>query len=442
MNTSPIHSLAAATLLMLSTSQVFAGPQIEHWIMDNGARVYFVSSTALPLIDIQVDFAAGSAYDPQNKAGLAGLTFDLLQSGTDKMNEQTIADSLADTGGQLSTSTDLDRSSLSIRTLSSKPEREAIIGLATDLLTNPTFPPNAVQREKARSIAALKEALTRPSTLTDRRFNEAIYSGHPYGRSPDVTSLERITQSDLVNFHQRFVVTKNATITIVGDVTRADAEGIANTLMAGLPAGQAAPALPQPGQPEALTEHISNPSAQAHIQAGMPGMTRDDPDYFPLLVGNYILGGGGFVSRLMVEVREKRGFAYSVYSYFMPNRVAGPFVIGLQTRGSQAEDAIAVVRDVLQQFVSGGPTDEELNAAKDNLVNGFGLRLDSNAKIAGYVSMIGFYQLPPDWLDTYLQHVKNVTNDQIRDAFQRRVRKEHLVIISAGGDGDVHDTAE
>jgi zinc protease len=168
----------------------------------------------------------------------------------------------------------------------------------------------------------------------------------------------------------------------------------------------------------------------------MPGISRDDPDYFPLLVGNYVLGGGGFVSRLTKEVREKRGYAYSVYSSFQPQRVAGPFEIGLQTRGSQADEALKLTQAVLDEFVAQGPTAGELQAAKDNMINGFGLRLDSNRKILDYVSMIGFYGLPLDWLDTYPQRVAAVTVGAVRDAFSRRIRDENLVTIVAGGDGD------
>ncbi|NMG54205.1 M16 family metallopeptidase, partial [Aromatoleum aromaticum] len=192
-----------------------------------------------------------------------------------------------------------------------------------------------------------------------------------------------------------------------------------------------------PQLPPRLIEHIEHPSAQAHILMGMPGISRDDPDYFPLVVGNYVLGGGGFVSRLTKEVREKRGFAYSVFSSFQPLRVAGPFEIGLQTRGSQAREARQVTQSVLDEFVAAGPSADELQAAKDNFINGFGLRLDSNRKILDYVSMIGFYGLPLDWLDTYPERAAEVTVEAVRDAFSRRIRDEHLVTVVAGGDGDV-----
>lgn len=430
-----LAGLALVAQLALAPAAV-AGPKIEQWTAPSGARVSFVESRALPLVDIQVDFAAGSAFEPADKAGLASLTRSLLDAGTRALDEQQIAERIADIGAQIGGSTDNDRASLSIRSLSSAPERDAAVDLAATLLAQPVFPPEILERERRRAIAGLREALTKPATLAARRFNEALYSGHPYGTTTSPESLEAITRDDLVDFHRRHFGPQRAAIAIVGDVDRATAERIAQRLTAGLPPVEAAAPLPAPAAPQAETLRIPHPSAQAHILVGQPGMAREDADYFPLLVGNYVLGGGGFVSRLTQEVREKRGFAYSVYSYFAPQQVAGPFQIGLQTRGSQAEEALGVVRDTLAGFIAKGPSETELQGAKDNLINGFGLRLDSNAKTLDYVAMIGFYGLPLDWLDTYPHKVAAVTVDQVRDAFSRRIRSEHLVTVIAGGDGD------
>jgi zinc protease len=422
--------------LLVAAPAVEATPRIERWTAPTGARVHFVESHALPIVDIQIDFAAGSAYDPAAKTGLAGLTRALLDAGAGGLDEQAIADRTADIGAQLGGGTEEDRSSLSIRTLSSAHERDAAVELAATLLARPSFPADILERERARAIAGLKEALTKPATLAERRFSETVYAGHPYGRLRTPESLAAITREDLDTFHRGHYGASRASVAIVGDLDRATAERIAVRLTEGLPQTPAATPLPAPALPAAASLHIDHPSAQAHILVGQPGMAREDPDYFPLLVGNYVLGGGGFVSRLTTEVREKRGYAYSAYSYFAPQQVAGPFQIGLQTRGSQTADALAVVRSTLAAFIADGPTKAELQAAKDNLVNGFGLRLDSNAKILGYVAMIGFYGLPLDWLDSYPRRVAAVTAEQVRDAFARRIRPEHLVTVTVGGNGD------
>jgi zinc protease len=439
MKKSPVfRTLLRGALLVLALGHggAWAGPTIEHWTADNGARVYFVESRALPLIDIRVDFAAGSALDPTDQAGLAGLTRSLLATGTDALDEQQIAERIADTGAQFGGAVDNDRAGLTIRTLSSVAERDAAVALAAHLLARPAFPADALARERGRAIAGLREALTRPATLAERAFAAAVYGDHPYGKRSSVESLERIGRDDLLAFHRAHYVAANATVTIVGDASREEAERIALTLTRELPAGAPAAALEQPAQPARTLERIAHPSAQAHILVGLPGLSREDPDYYPLLVGNYILGGGGFVSRLTREVREKRGFAYSVYSYFEPRQVAGPFQIGLQTRGAQADAALQVVEDVLAAFIADGPSDDEMQGARDNIINGFGLRLDSNGKILDHVAMIGFYRLPLDWLDAYPAHIAAVTADAVRDAFARRIRPEHLVTVIAGGDGD------
>jgi zinc protease len=310
-------SFSLSLVVVLCAGPALAGPAIQYWTASTGARVYYVESRALPLVDIQVSFAAGSAFDPDDGAGVASLTRGLLDAGSEGLDEQEIAERIADTGARIGGGTDLDMSSLSLRTLSSEAEREAAVALAARLLAKPTFPADVLERERARSIAGLRDALTRPDTLAARSFTSAIYGEHPYGRLTTVESLQRITRDQLVAYHQAHYTALAASVAIVGDVSRAQAERIANRLTEGLPSGNnTVTTLGRPKMPARRTEHIVHPSAQAHIVMGMPGISRDDPDYFPLLVGNYVLGGGGFVSRLTKEVREKRGFAYSVFSSF------------------------------------------------------------------------------------------------------------------------------
>lgn len=434
----PLRSLLAllATALLLAAPAAHCAPPIERWTTSGGARVQFVPSTALPIVDVQIDFAAGSANEPAAKAGLASLTRALLEAGAGDLDEQAIADRSADIGAQIGGGTDDDRASLSVRSLSSAAELDAAMELAATLLAQPTFPAAVLERERRRAIAGLREALTRPATLAARSFSAAIHASHPYGVLSTEASLAAIARDDVLAFHRTHYRAALASITVVGDVDRAGAERIAQRLVAGLAQDGTVTALPQPLQPAAATLRIAHPSAQAHILIGLPGMARDDPDYFPLLVGNHVLGGGGFVSRLTHEVREKRGYAYSVSSHFAPQQVAGPFQIGLQTRGSQVEDALQVVNATLAEFIAHGPDAAELKAARDNLVNGFGLRLDSNRKVLDYVAMMGFYRLAPDWLDSWPRQVAAVSLEQVRDAFARRIRPEHLVTVIVGGDGD------
>ncbi len=435
---SAMHRIFLSFMLLACALGAQAAVPIQHWVSSSGARVYFVETHVLPMLDVQVDFAAGSAYDPPGKSGLASMTQGLLSAGAGGLDEERIADLTADSGARLGGTVDQDRAGLSLRTLSRLDEREKGLHLLSTLLQKPDFPPAVLEREKARAIAGIKEADTRPDAIADKHFMAAIFPGHPYGVRATVESVSAIHQADLTAFHRLHYGARRAVISLVGDVSRAEAEAIAERLSASLPpagpdsaAGQS---LPEPKMPQGQVLKLPHPAAQSHITLGLPGVKRGDPDYFPLLVGNYILGGGGFVSRLTKEVREKRGYAYNVYSYFLPLRQPGPFTIGLTTKRAQAGDALKVVRDTLGSFLKDGPSETELANAKRNLAGGFPLRLDSNKKIMDYLAVIAFYGLPLDYLDSFQARVEAVTTGQIRAAFARHVKPEHLVTVIVAGD--------
>ena len=345
-----------------------------------------------------------------------------------------IADRLADIGARLGGGVDLDRAGISLRSLSSKRELEAGLDLLRLVLQRPTFPAAALEREKTRGIAGIKESDTRPASIAAKRFSAELYPGHPYGRRATVDSMENITREDLLKFFRAHYGARRAVVSIIGDLSRAEAESIAQRLTEGLPDAPAEVSLPDTAMPVRSTVRIDHPASQAHIHIGVPAVRRGDPDYIPLLVGNYILGGGGFVSRLMKEVREKRGYAYSVYSYFQPLKQPGPFQIGLQTKREQAGEALKVVEEVLAEFLARGPTEVELKAARRNLADGFPLRIDSNRKLLEYLSVIGFYGLPLSYLDDFPRKVEAVTVADIRAAFARHVKPEHFVTVIVAGD--------
>jgi len=426
--------LFAFTLSVLFAGLAHAGPKIEHWVAPSGARVYFVETHVLPILDVNVDFAAGTVYGPADKTGIAGLTRGLLEAGAGDLDEEQISARLVDIGARLGGSTDADRAGLSLRPLSRKAEREAALDLARTVLSAPTFPDSVIAREKARTIAAIREAETRPDAIAAKRFAAAMYPGHAYGATATVESVERISRDDIKAFHRDHYTAKRAVVAIIGDVTRAEAEAIAQRLTEALPAGGPDGSIPPVVMPVRATVKIPHPATQAHIHIGAPAIARTDPDYYALLLGNYVLGGGGFVSRLMQEVREKRGYAYSVYSYFAPRKLEGPFEIGLQTKREQAGAAIKVVEEVLGEFLDKGPTERELAAAKKNLVDGLALRIDSNAKILGYLSTIGFYGLPLTYLDDFPAKIEAVSAADVKAAFARHVKPERLVTVIVAGD--------
>lgn len=423
-----------AFFIALVSGLVQAGPQIQHWIAPTGAKVYFVASRDLPMLDVQIDFVAGGARSPADKSGVASLAASLLDAGAGSLDEEQISGRLVDLGARLSSGSDHDKASVNLRTLSSATEKTGALALMRAVLSAPTFPEAVLAREKTRTIESLKDADTRPDAIVGKRFAQALYPGHPYGNVATPESVAKIVRDDLVAFHKTYYTARGAVVSIIGDVSKSEAAAIAVQLTEALPAGEPVAALPPVTLPQRETLKVAHPAAQSHIHVGLPAIARTDPDYFALLVGNYTLGGGGFVSRLMKEVREKRGYAYSVYSYFAPRVQAGPFQIGLQTKREQAQDALQVVDDVLTKFLAEGPTAQELAAAKKNLIDGQSLRIDSNAKLLGYLSLIGFYGLPLDYLDQFPRKVGAITRDDVKAAFRRHVKPENLVTVIVAAD--------
>ena len=428
--------LSAVAVLLAAAAPAQAILPIQNWQTPNGARVYFVENHDLPILDVSVEFPAGAGYDTAEKAGVAAMTSRLLNAGADGMSEDEIARRMADVGAQSGRRFDTDRAGYALRTLSSARERNQALDVLSRVLRAPAFPQAALEREKVRVIAGLKESDTRPGTIASRALFRMVYRDHPYAlrASGEVDTIERFTRADLEAFYRSHYAAQYAVVAMVGDVTRAQAEAIADQLTRGLPASPGAePSLPPvAGLAAGAVRTIAHSATQAHILIGAPGISRDDPDYFPLFVGNYVLGGGGFASRLIEEVRQKRGLAYSAYSYFSPLQREGPFVIGMQTQRDQAGEALEVVRRTLREFLAGGPTGQELRAAKQNIVGGFPLRIDSNRKIHDYLSVIGFYRLPLSYLEDFAGNVERVTVSGIRDAFQRRVDPERMVTVVVG----------
>jgi zinc protease len=407
-----------------------------------GAKAYLVQTKALPMVDIEVSIDAGDRYDPAGKSGLADMVSGLMNYGVrgekGVLTEAQIADEIADLGANIGLSVSGERAILRIRSLSRKDLRDRAVQLAAAMLSAPTYDSKIVEREKQRTITSLLEAETKPEFVLERRFKKSVYGNYPLADSPTVKSVAAINVNDLVQFHKQFYRGDRMIVSIVGDVDRVQAEEIVKALLKQIPAsGQPIAKLPElersPLEPLAQREiQIPFDSQQAHIAMGMTAVARNNPDYFPLLVGNYVLGGGGFVSRLMAEVREKRGLAYSVFSYFIPGKDNGIFQAGLQTKSDQAALALEVMSLTTAQFIADGPTPSELAAAKANLVNGYPLRIDNNRKLLDNVSSIAWNGLPLDTMDVWTKQVEAVTLEQVKTAFQKYLAMDRMKIVVLG----------
>jgi len=426
-------SLLGLMLLSLSSAS-WSAAKIEQWQTPHGARVFYVHTEGLPMADIQVVFDAGSARDG-DAYGLSALTTGLLDTGAGAWNADEIAQRFESVGAQFGASSSIDTATLSIRTLTDKPLFEKALETMQVILTKPSFKEADFDREKNRMLAGLKQREESPAELTSIAFYNTLYGNHPYAHptTGDIKSVSDFKVEDLRKFYQRYFVVANAMVVIVGDLSNQQAEQTAENLVADLPTGQKPEPLPDVIPPvKGSQQHIEFPSTQTHVLVGMPGTFRKDPDYFNLYVGNHILGGGGLVSKLFDEVREKRGLAYSASSAFIPLLRPGPFLVSLQTRNDQTEQALQVLNKTLSDFITKGPSAEELIAAKKNITGGFAMRFDTNKKLAGYVSMIGFYDLPLDYLETFQKNIDQVSVASITDAFKRRVEPKLLQSVTLG----------
>ena len=423
-------------LLLLNVTEVLAGPAIQHWKTANGARVYFVPAPQLPIVDVRIVFNAGSARDGK-KAGLASLTNSLLTSGAGKWDAGQIAEQLESVGAQLGTGSRADMAWLSLRSLTEDKYLKASLSMLTTILSQPTFTSEEVLRIKKQMLISLEDQAQSPSAVAQRAFMAALYEGHPYG-NPSGGTAESVNQLDravVVDFFKQFYVAKNAIVAIVGAVDRKTAEQMAESVANGLTEGNAAAAVPEVAPlKESKTIHIPFPSSQSSVLIGQPGLKRGDDDYFRLYLGNHSFGGSGFSSILMSEIREKRGLVYSVYSYFAPMSENGPFTIGLQTRNNQVDTALALVHENLNNFISAGPNKKQIQASKRNVTGSAALRTDSNKKIVEYLAVIGFYNLPLDYLDSFNKKIDAVTAQEVADAFKRRISTDKLVTVVVGGE--------
>ena len=430
-----LSSGAFVALLLLASGLAVAVPEIQHWRTANDVPVYFIPARELPMVDAQILFSAGSAYD-HGKPGLAKLTNALLEEGAGDWSADVIADRLERVGARFSASSRRDSATLSLRSLADPRYLQPAVETVTRLLKEPTFAPDALERVRQQMLTALQERAQSPGAIAQDAFFKALYGDHPYATPPEGTaaSLNALTRADVQDFHRRHYVAANAVIAMVGDLDRPAAEALANALVSGLPKGEPMPPLPPVSPvPASQTIRIAHPSSQSHILIGQVGVSRTDPDYYALYLGNHVLGGNGLVSQLSQEIREKRGLAYGAYSAFSPMRQAGPFLINLQTRNDQVDTALDVAQTTLREFTGKGPEAPLLEEARQNITGGFALDIAGNGKLVNYLGSIAFYGLPLDYLQTFISRINGISLAQVQSAWQRHIQPERSITVIVGG---------
>jgi len=407
---------------------------IQTWDTDNGAHVYFVKASQIPMVDVQIVFAAGSAYDAK-QWGIASFANSMLSEGTKEHSANQIAETLDDVGAELNGGVDRDKAVIGLRSLTKLQYLNPALKTFTEIVTQPSFPEKAFMRVKNQTIAAIQESYQQPGSVASQAFYRALYQDEPYGHSTlgTANTVNGLTREKLINFYKKYYVASNADIIIVGDVSKDEAKTIAQKVVGALPKGEPAKALLKAKQTKKHSyQFIPFPAKQNTIILGQVGITRENKHYLPLIIGNHILGGLSLSSKLFDQVRNQRGLAYSVHSQFAPLKYRGPFVVTLQTRADKSKEALRVVEKVLHNYVKNGPTQAELDTAKQNLLGSFPLRLATNSNIVANVSNIAFYGLPLNYLDTYRQRVSSVTAAQIKKAFQQEVHPNKMKVIIVG----------
>ena len=406
---------------------------VQTWKTAEGSKVLFVEAHQLPMFDLRLTFAAGSSQD-DNTPGLALLTNAMLNEGVAGKDVGAIAQGFEGLGAEFGNGAYRDMAVVSLRSLSDPAKRTPALNLFAEVIGKPTFPADSLARIKNQLLASFEYQKQNPGKLASNELFKQLYGNHPYAHASDgnAQSISAITLDQLKAFHNKAYTAGNAVIAIVGDLSRKEAEEMAAQVSAALPKGPALPKTVQPAEPKAGAAHIEFPSKQTHLLLSQLGIDRDDPDYAALSLGNQVLGGGGFGTRLMTEVREKRGLTYGVYSSFSPMQARGPFTINLQTRADMSEGTLKLVQDILADYLKNGPTQQELDDAKRELAGSFPLSTASNAAIVGQLGAMGFYDLPLDYLETFMQQSQNLTTEQVKAAMNKHLSADKMVVVTAG----------
>ena len=424
-------------IIMTQANLTQADVEISKYVTKNGVEILYTKSENIPMIDIKITFDAGSNKDGELK-GLSMLTHSLLDEGTSKMNSEAIASAFESTGAIFSTSVNKDKSSVSLRSLADKKYLEPSVKMLLKILSDSVFPKSEVILQKERTLSSISEDKSDPSEVSSNLFFKEIYGNYAYG-FPSIgseESIEKIKRKDIINFYKENINSSNASIAIVSSLSKKDiinlSEKISKSLSFSSPKKNVLNNFLKNNKKKYIFKKFN--SEQAHIYIGGQSIKRGSKNHLPLYVGNYIFGGSGFSARLMKELRVKRGLTYGVYSYIYPMKNIGPFVVGIETKAEQAQESVRLIHKMLKEFHANGPTDKELTHAKEAIINGFPLRIDSNQDILNYLSMINYYDLPINYLNTFIDKISKITKKDILRAFKEEIDVNNLITLVVGNE--------
>jgi len=406
---------------------------VESWTTENGMKALFRQTSAIPMVDIRLVFRAGAAMNTPEDQGLAQLTSALLGMGADGLNSDDVASGFEALGASFSTGSYQDMALASLRSLSDAKYLKEGVSLFKKVISEPTFEMSDFERQLARRRIAIQQASTSPAEILSNAAYARLFPDHPYGREEIGTldTLNALKPDAVAEFFETFYRPRNGVIALVGDLSLLDAKKLAEEISRSFSknkSDQQAP-LPQKVKPMAAQSnepvYIDFPSQQSHVLLLSRGVERGSKDYYSLYMANHILGGSGFASRLNKSIRQDRGLAYSVGSFVQPMTQTGVFGISLQTRGDQVEQALDVTQNLIEDFATNGPSQDEIEFARQQIISEFFLKIASNSSQLGYLGSIGFYDLPLDYVEDFQEQIVKVSPEDV----QRVVKKYMLDVM-------------
>jgi zinc protease len=424
-----LTSLLVAVVSLLS-ADAFA-IDAKRTVLSNGLTVLHSENHSLPIVMVTLMVKAGERHEPKEKAGLANLTAELLTEGTKNRSSREISEEIDFIGASLDASAGNDFTTITLSVL--KKDIDKGFGLFSDILLNATFPQAEIDRKREMVKGSLRQREEDPSFLAGRAFKKEVFGEHPYGRliEGSANTLDAITKDDLVTFYSGFFLPNNAILSIAGDLTSDELDSEIKKYLGAWKKADL-PLIPRAdieGKKAKSVIKIDRDLTQANVIVGHLGISRDNPDYYAVSVMNYLLGGGGFSSRLMQSVRDKMGLAYDVHSFFSAYKEGGSFQIGVQTKNESANVALDEIFKQIERMQSEMVSDGELSDAKAYLTGSFPRRLDTSRKIADFFASVEFFGLGADYIEKYPSYINSVTKEDVLRVAKKYLDTGHYVLV-------------
>jgi zinc protease len=426
-----VFLVTCIAVLFLTVTPGEAGLDIKREVLQNGLTLLMVERHHLPIVKVSVGFKAGSLMETEEMAGLANLTAVLLTAGTKTRTASQINEEVEFVGASLDGSGGDDYVTVGLSVL--KKDINLGFDLLSDVIMNPLFPRDELDKKRERIIGMLRVQEEEPGFVASKEFKKAMFGTHPYGRliMGSEETLNRITKNNLVDFHKRYYVPNNAIMTVVGDITAEEVKSLLKKYFSGWNKKELPGTVPPGPNTEKVrkTVTVDKDLTQATIIFGHAGIKRENPDYYAVSIMNYILGGGGFASRLMQNIREEKGLAYDIHSFFSANKYGGSFRIGVQTKNESTNTVIEEIRLEVEKIRNEPVSDLELSDAKAFLTGSFPMRIETSQRIANFLVAVEFYEVGIDYIEKYPEYINSVTKEDVLRVAGKYLSPENFILV-------------